>query len=234
MDQLVPFGSTVNGGGLVERGVNAGQCRHVHNGTVAGALPDVRKNIDRLEVLGLGHKVDRRTAKGGDQLVDQAAGRRKQGAQNTDNDHSGDEVGQIHHGLYAAFEEFTADFVDEQSQNDGNGKAHNNGIQADAKCVFDQTAKILGFKELDEIFEADPLAARDAQYGREITEGDLRAIHGRVHEHDIPDQGGQQHQKQIAAAPELFAGMIKAVRCWQCDRFCCGGSFHGGILLFSF
>ena len=82
-----------NGGGLVERGVDAGQCRHVHNGTVAGALPDVRKNIDRLEVLGLGHKVDRRTAKGGDQLVDQAAGRRKQGAQNTDNDHSGDEVG---------------------------------------------------------------------------------------------------------------------------------------------
>ena len=42
------------------------------------------------------------------------------------------------------------------------------------------------------------------------------------------------HLKQIAAAPELFAGMIKAVRCWQCDRFCCGGSFHGGILLFSF
>ena len=156
MDQLVPFGSTVNGGGLVERGVNAGQCRHVHNGTVAGALPDVRKNIDRLEVLGFGHKVDRRTAKGGDQLVDQAAGRRKQGAQNTDNDHGGDEVGQVHHGLYAALEEFTADFVDEQSQNDGNGKAHNNGIQADAKCVFDQTAKILGFKELDEIFEANP------------------------------------------------------------------------------
>ena len=143
-------------------------------------------------------------------------------------------MGQIHHGLYAAFEEFTADFVDQQSQNDGNGKAHNNGIQADAKCVFDQTAKILGFKELGEIFEADPLAARDTQYGREITEGDLRAVHGRVHEHDIPDQGGQQHQKQIAAAPELFAGMIKAIRCWQCDRFCCGGSFHGGILLFSF
>ena len=29
VDQLVPFGSTVNGGGLVERGVDAGQCRHV-------------------------------------------------------------------------------------------------------------------------------------------------------------------------------------------------------------
>ena len=38
-------------------------------------------------------------------------------------------MGQVHYGLYAAFEEFTADFVDEQSQNDGNGKAHNNGIQ---------------------------------------------------------------------------------------------------------
>ena len=93
---------------------------------------------------------------------------------------------------------------------------------------------VYNFMKLDEIFEADPLAARDAQYGRKIPEGDLRAVHGRVHEHDIPDQGGQQHQKQITAAPELFVGMIKAVRCWQCDRFCCGGCFHGGILLFSF
>ena len=55
-------------------------------------------------------------------------------------------MGQVHYGLYAAFEEFTADFVDEQSQNDGNGKAHNNGIQADAKRVLIRRPKYSDLK----------------------------------------------------------------------------------------
>ena len=134
----------------------------------------------------LGHKVD-----AGVQQPVQRAGDRQKNADHTAEDDDRDEVGHIQHQLDLLFDFFALDAVEQESQNDGDGEAPQQAVDAQLKGVDKVALEIRRGHEALEVFETDPLAAQDALEGVVILESDQDAAHRHVLENQ-----GQRHSRQ--------------------------------------
>src|SRR5699024_11761695 len=102
----------------------------VHDAGPACALPDAADDVDGAEGLGDGHKVD-----AGVQQPVQRAGDRQQDTDHTAEDDDRDEVAHIQHQLDLLFDFFALDAVEQESQNDGDGEAPQQVVDAQLEGV---------------------------------------------------------------------------------------------------
>ena len=101
----------------------------------ACALPDAADDVDGAEGLGDGHKVD-----AGVQQPVQRAGDRQQDTDHTAEDDDRDEVGHIQHQLDLLFDLFALDAVEQESQDDGDGEAPQQAVDAQLQGIDPDTA----------------------------------------------------------------------------------------------
>ena len=95
----------------------------------------------------------------------------------TAEDDDRDEVGHIQHQLDLLFDFFALDAVEQESQNDGNGEAPQQAVDAQLEGVDKVALEIRRGHEALEVLETDPLAAQDVLEGVIILESDQDAAH---------------------------------------------------------
>ena len=91
-----------------------------------------------LMAAGLGHEVLPFPAQGGDEMVDDAAGRGEELHHHAGDDHGGNEVRKIGDGLGGFFEALILHLVQQQGQDDGRGKIEHQVIQIDQQRIAHQ------------------------------------------------------------------------------------------------
>ena len=121
----------------------------------------------------------------------QRAGDRQKDADHTAEDDDRDEVGHIQHQLDLLLDFFALDAVEQESQNDGDGEAPQQAVDAQLEGVDKVALEIRRGHEALEVLETDPLAAQDALEGVIILESDQDA----AHRHVLKNQG-QRHSRQ--------------------------------------
>ena len=187
--------------------------------TPPGFLPDAGGDVDGAEHRSLVDKVDA----GAEDQVDETARGAQKDAQHAADDHGGDKVRRVQHGLHHALELLEAQLVERQRQDDRHREAPQQAVQADEHRVDDHAAAVGRGEEPLEPFETDPLAAPDAAAGLEIAEGDLDAVHGAVLVHNGDDDRDQQQKIQL---PVFFQPRFQRLAVHEgrvFARFCLGG-----------
>ena len=116
--------------------------------------------------------------------------------------------------LYAAAEQALLDLVQAQRQQYRDGEAGQQRIEAEDERIDDDRLKLGRIEEALEVSQADPGAALNAEGGRILAEGDLRAIHRGVAEDDQPDERQKEQDVELPVAadaqPEAFRAFLPA------------------------
>ena len=133
--------------------------------------------------------------------------------------HKRDEVGQIGDRLGHAFKGVAAHLVEQQRQDDGRRKSHQNLEQADHDGVADGAEGEGTFEKVDEVFQPYPIAAQNALCGPVILEGDHLTCHGEIQEHDVVD-----HHRNHHPVDPFVLGVVHAQPFPQ-SRPCLGSAF---------
>ena len=153
----LPAGSAVQFGGLKLLEVDGRKGCQEDHAVPAEILPDFGGHIDGPEPGRVGQEGDGLPAKGLDDGIEQAVQADKVHHQAAD-DHNADEVGHVGDGLGQLFEAAAADLIEDKGEDDGNGEAEDQGLQAQNQGVADQSAKVVAVEKVNEIFKADKLS----------------------------------------------------------------------------
>ena len=100
-------------------------------------------------------------------------------------------MGRVEDGLNHPLEFVEPYLVDDEGQDDGDGEAPQQAIEADKHRVLHHPPEGGRLEEPDEPVEAHPPAGGEAQVGVKVPEGDLDAVHG-----DVLVDNGQDHRYQ--------------------------------------
>ena len=111
--------------------------------------------------------------------------------------HRGDEVGGVGDELHRLLEAPRLAVVERDRQDDRHREPGHQRVGADADGVAHDALELERLEEGDEVVEADPLAAPDAERGAVLLERQLRPVHRHVVEDD------QVHQRQRHQHVEL-------------------------------
>ena len=147
--------------------------------------------------------MDRLEAERLDQRVHRSVAGRQELQEQPHHHHGGDEVGRIGDHLRGLLEARRLRVVDQQRQDDRDGKPRHQGVDGDADGVAHHARELVGAEELDELIEPHPRAAPDPLDGDELAERDLGAVHRQVVEdHEVGDGYGEdQVELPVAADP---------------------------------
>ena len=148
------------------------------------------------EVLGLAHQLHRGAAQRAHDGAEPAAVYREHAAHHANQHHHGNKVGHVGGRLRDAAEALAGHIVHDQRQQDGEGEACGQVIQAQQQGVAHDYGKLIGLEEEIEPLHAHPFAARDAVGKAEIAEGNLHAVHGPVIKKCKEHQRRQNHDVQ--------------------------------------
>ena len=189
MNDLLETVGTVNPGCLILVLVNAGERGQVDDGVPADRLPDLGDDIDRPVIGRIHQPVLPRSAKGGDQIGDQAVLLAVHTDQCAGDDH-GDEVGHIGDRLHGPLEFAVLDLVEKKSEQDGCRESEHDGEQGNNEGIADQAAEIRIGKEplKPSVPRIHPGAALNASCRLVVLESDNQAVHGLVAEQGEVDQ----------------------------------------------
>ena len=187
---LVPAGGAVDGGRLIQLGVDAGQGGDVQDRVPPRVLPDLRSDEQGPEPSRLHDEVNALAPRRGDQVVDDAVGRGKKQVNHARQHHGGNEMGHVDGGLGKPLEALAVQLVQQDRQQDRDREAEQQPVQVEQEGVQEHPAAVIAAEELFKVLEAHPFAAGDAEGGLVIAEGNLHAVHGKIAEHDEEARAG--------------------------------------------
>ena len=188
MQKLLEATRAVDGSGIIQLGIHAGQSRQINNGAPANLLPNVGQHIDGAIECRVLQKRAALTAEKDNDVIEQTACHRKVG-NHADDDNQRDEVGQIGQRLNTLFKTLMMDFVDEQRQNDGCREAEQQQLKAQQQRVADKTPKERACEKAGKIVQADPRTTEKSQCRLVVFECDQRTVHrlileqNKIHQH---------------------------------------------------
>jgi hypothetical protein len=111
-------------------------------------------------------------------------------------------VGQVRYILYQFFITVTLQLVEEQGENDGNGKADKKAVKIDTQGIPENPAKIKRVEKTKKMLHPHKTAAKETTGRHVIPKGYLDTVHGGVTKHDIPKYREKHHQIEIPITPE--------------------------------
>ena len=187
MEQLFPFASAVDFGGLIQLAVDAGQGGQIDDGAPAYLLPDAGENVDGSVKARILEQWRALSAEEDDDVVEQAGGHAEIGQHAADDD-EGNEVRKIGDGLNCVLKGLMPDLVDQQSKQNGGWESENHIVGREKQGVSDQSWKVDVREEALKVVQADPVAARNAQSWCIVLKCDDRAVHGSVAEENIESE----------------------------------------------
>lgn len=152
---------------------------------------------------------ERKSTLGAQDQIQQTAGRTEEDLDHTTDDHGGDEVGCVQHRLHHPLELCKAQLVDAQGQDDGDGEAPQQAVQAQQHGVLDHAHTVGCGEEPFKPVQANPLAAGDAAACLEIPERDLDAVHGPVLINDGQHHRDQQHHIELPVFPRRWLRLLR-------------------------
>ena len=167
------------------------------------------------EGAGLGQKVDA----GAEQQVHQTAGGAQEDAQHTADDHGGNKVRRVQHGLHDPLVALEPQLVDAQGQDDGHRETPQQTVKAEQDGVFDHPPKGGRVKEAPEPVQAHPFAAKIPPIGLVIPEGDLDAVHGDVLVNKRDDHRDQQQKIKLPVVQQARFQRLAHANRFFADRF---------------
>ena len=122
--------------------------------------------------FGTPEEVDRLHPHGLQAEVEYPQSRGQQQHDHRDHDHGRDEIRGIGDQLHRSFEDAIAHFIQADSQDDRDGKPHDQRIQAQGQCILEQCPEHRIVEKQLEVFEPDPRAAPNAFDYVVVLEGD--------------------------------------------------------------
>jgi hypothetical protein len=113
-------------------------------------------------------------------------------------------MGEVEDALVDPLEKGAPYLVEENGQDDRDGKAENQGVDVEEQGVFEYFEKVRRPEEPAELLEAHPLAPRDTQPDLEVLEGDNGAVHGYILKDQVIGQGQDQKNVKPPIPPDIF------------------------------
>ena len=211
---LLPTGSTVYHGSLINTLINASDGGKIDNGIPAKGFPKVEKCLDQPDVLICGEDVEPLlNAHFGKHGVDDTTAAKKTGGQREHNDPT-DKVGQRSQGLYCLLELGVFDLAEENRKQ--HGQRHKQIVQKlDTEGVPQNTQQIAAHdgisEQCREVLPADKLAAEQGAPRLILKKRIAPAPQGQILENKDEDQAGQHIKKQLVAF-HFFAAAAKKPR----------------------
>ena len=215
--------------------IDGAQRSQVEYASPSGILPDFAPDIQGPEPSGFPHKMDGLLSQMLQHEIDNSAGRREKQADDSDQNHRGDEMWSIHHCLHDLFIPPEWSLIQQQCQQNRHRERTQQRSDADGQRIGQQLHKIRGRKESLEISESHPGAAGDALCSLVIPEGDLDPVHGVISEDQEIRHRRNQEKIQLpvaCGAADLFSGSLPAVIFQDSLTFRCHGfvpSFPDGL-----
>ena len=211
MEHLLPVARAVDGRGLVQIHVYAGDRRQIDDGAVAEFLPDVGKDQREGEPFVVAQKDNAFAAQRHDQLVDQAAAA-QQLHKDTRQQHPRNEVGQVDHGLHRALEAAGAQLIEQQRKGHRHHHAQHDLPHGQGQGIAQSAAEAGHAKQGPEVLKSYPFGAEHALCGQIFLEGDHNASHRDIVIDKQKQDGQKQHQIQGQIPPELIPALEAALR----------------------
>ena len=119
--------------------------------------------------------------------------------------HRGDEVWGVGDELDGLLEGGAARVVERQRQQDGDGKAGEQVVDAQPQGVAEDAPEAERLGEPHHVLEPDPRTAPDPLYRGEIAERDLSPVHGHVVEDDDVGHRHRDDQVEVPVAQDALA-----------------------------
>ena len=236
MQNLLPAVRAVHARRLVEALVDAGDGADVDDRVPADALPQAGDDVDAVEVVRNGQPVHRDQPHGLPQLGQDADGR---GADVVDHAHQhdgGDEVRHVGDGLHDLLVAVAAHLVEQDGEDQRRREHDGQREQVQRQRVADVLPQVRAGEQALKPLEADVLGALEALEQLVVVERRPQVVHGQVLEQQHVDQDGNDHQVDIAVAPDpvaytsSHAGGVEDAFLSGCCGIQCESPFTSGSL----
>ena len=199
-DPLEP-GRAVDGRRLVQTRIDPGKRRDVDDGSPSHILPHAGPHIQVPEIFRISKEVHAVHSQRVQDRIDHSHGRRKQYGNHTHDNHGGNKVRRVQHGLRHPLKS-SAQLVDNQRHKDRHREPHKQRVQGQGEGIADQIPEIISVEEIRKIPEAHPPASQNTQGNLIILKRDLQAVHRRVAEDQHIDHGRQDQQIILPVFPD--------------------------------
>ena len=135
-----------------------------------------------------------------------------------DDDHGGDEMGQVADRLHDPLVGGQTQFVEQQRQHDRRPESPQDGQEPQEHRVPDEAHGVRAGEKRLEIVQPDPGASPDSLHHIEALEGDLHPVHRDVLEHHDHPHADGGHQVQALLAREVVDYLRQPAAARGCER----------------
>ena len=208
----------VDGRGLIERLVDAGDGCQINDGAPSGFLPDIGNDEDGSERALVIEQIPVLANAGDEQLADftDHAGGAQQVQHDTGHEDPGQEVREGVNGLQHLLIARHVHFIDHDGQQDREREAEENTVERNDQRVAQRRQELRLAHHVFEVSEVIPRAGGNALEDV-VLKGELNAVHGNVLEDDEIRDTGNQHQINPAVFPHGVQRFLRRMPLFLCD-----------------